>query len=254
MTTNAKSARTLNGIDAVAYIRVSTCRQVSSGLGLEAQREQVDQWAKANARTLIKYDDLGVSGRNGKRLGLEKAVAHACRLKCPLVVANLSRLARSTTDALKTTERLNRAGADLVLLKENIDSRTPCGKFLLTMLAAVASFESELAGERTREANSIKRARKEKLGGTTPQGYQSVPKLNDQGEPILNDRGAPVLVLVRSKELEYVIMEIAALKSFGMSWQSIVNAFNERGIRTPNNKKWSISIVRRIHAHAKKAA
>lgn len=161
MTTHDKNNRTENQVDAIAYIRVSTCRQVSSGLGLEAQREQLDLWATANGRTITAYSDLGVSGRNGKRVGLENAVAHACRLKCPLVVANLSRLARSTTDALKTTERLNRAGADLVLLKENIDSRSPCGKFMLTMLAAVASFEAELVGERTREANAVKRSRKE---------------------------------------------------------------------------------------------
>ena len=254
MTTHDKKHRTENQVDAIAYIRVSTCRQVSSGLGLEAQREQLEQWAAANNRTITAYNDLGVSGRNGKRVGLENAVAHACRLKCPLVVANLSRLARSTTDALKTTERLNRAGADLVLLKENIDSRSPCGKFMLTMLAAVASFEAELVGERTREANAVKRSRKEKLGGSIPQGYEAIPKLNDSGEPVLNDRGSPVLVLVRSKELEYVVLEIATLKSLGMTWQEIVDAFNERGVKTPNNKTWSISIVRRILSHSKRAA
>ena len=254
MTTHDKKQRTENQIDAIAYIRVSTSRQVESGLGLEAQREQLEQWATANNRTITAYNDLGVSGRNGKRAGLEQAVAHACRLKCPLVVANLSRLARSTTDALKTTERLNRAGADLVLLKENIDSRSPCGKFMLTMLAAVASFEAELVGERTREANAVKRSRKEKLGGSIPQGYQAIPKLNDSGEPVLNDRGMPVLVLVRSKELEYVIAEIAGLKSFGMTWQEIACAFNDRGVKSPNGKAFSVSIVRRILSHSKRAA
>ena len=254
MTTNDKKPRTSNQLDAVAYIRVSTSRQVESGLGLEAQREQLDLWAAANNRTITAYNDLGVSGRNGKRAGLEQAVAHACRLKCPLVVANLSRLARSTTDALKTTERLNRAGADLVLLKENIDSRSPCGKFMLTMLAAVASFEAELVGERTREANAVKRSRKEKLGGSIPQGYEAIPKLNDSGEPVLNDRGMPVLVLVRSRELEYVIAEIAGLKSFGMTWQEIACAFNDRGVKSPNGKAFSVSIVRRILSHSKRAA
>ena len=254
MPTHDKKQRTANQTDAIAYIRVSTCRQVSSGLGLEAQREQLEQWATANGRTLKAYNDLGVSGRNGKRAGLETAVAHACRLKCPLVVANLSRLARSTTDALQTTKRLNKAGADLVLLKENIDTRTACGTFMLTMLAAVASFEAELVGERTREANAVKRARKEKLGGTIPQGYQAIPKLNANGETVLNDRGMPVLVLVRSYELEYVINEITELKRLGLTWEKIASTFNDHGVKTPNGRPFSVSIVRRILSHSKRAA
>ena len=254
MTTTDKKPRTSNQIDAVAYIRVSTSRQVESGLGLEAQREQLDLWAAANNRTITAYNDLGVSGRNGKRVGLEKAVAHACKFKCPLIVANLSRLARSVSDAIRTTERLNKAGADLVLLKENIDTRTACGKFMLTMLAAVGAFEAELVGERTRDANAVKRARKEKLGGSMPQGYQAIPKLNDNGEPVLNGRGKPVLVLVKSEELEYVVAEIVTLKAMGMTWQAIVDGFNERGIKTPNNKAFSVSIVRRIVSHSKRAA
>jgi DNA invertase Pin-like site-specific DNA recombinase len=151
-------------------------------------------------------------------------------------------------------ERLNKAGADLVLLKENIDTRTACGKFMLTMLAAVGAFEAELVGERTRDANAVKRARKEKLGGSMPQGYQAIPKLNDSGEPVLNGRGKPVLVLVKSEELEYVVAEIVTLKAMGMTWQAIVDGFNERGIKTPNNKAFSVSIVRRIVSHSKRAA
>ena len=65
---------------------------------------------------------------------------------------SLSRLARSTKDAITISERLDKAGADLVSLSEKIDTTTAAGKMVFRMLAVLAEFERDLISERTSAA------------------------------------------------------------------------------------------------------
>ena len=116
---------------AVGYVRVSTERQASEGVSLEAQRARIEAWATANGLTLAVEDvhvDAGLSGgRADNRPALQAALAEACKRRAPLVVYSLSRVARSTKDALAIAERLDKAGADLVSLSESIDTTTAAG-------------------------------------------------------------------------------------------------------------------------------
>jgi DNA invertase Pin-like site-specific DNA recombinase len=71
-----------------------------------------------------------------------------------LVVCEPDRLARSTTDLLRIVEDLDRRGVGLVMLSiggQQIDTRAPTGKLMITMLAAIAEFERGLLLERQRE-------------------------------------------------------------------------------------------------------
>ncbi|MCH8851463.1 MAG: recombinase family protein [Planctomycetes bacterium] len=90
-------------------------------------------WAQANDYELLElFVDAGLSGsRADNRPGLQRAVNTACKRKAALVVYSLSRLARSTRDALMLAERLNKAGADLVSLTESIDTTSAAVKWCI---------------------------------------------------------------------------------------------------------------------------
>lgn len=81
-----------------------------------------------------------------------------------LVVWKLDRLARSTAHLLSVAERLEAAGADLVCLTQPVDTTTPAGKLMFTILGAVAEMERELISERTKLGLEQARRRGRKLG------------------------------------------------------------------------------------------
>ena len=81
-----------------------------------------------------------------------------------LVAVRLDRLARSTRELLVLAQGLEQRGIDLVVLDQQIDTRTPAGRLLFTMLAAIGEFERDLIRERTMDG--LARARAEgKTGG-----------------------------------------------------------------------------------------
>jgi DNA invertase Pin-like site-specific DNA recombinase len=83
---------------------------------------------------------------------LQNAIARACRQKAILCVYSLSRLARCTRDAIDLAERLSGAGADLAVIQENVNTRSPMGRFIFTLSSALAQLEREQIGERTSTA------------------------------------------------------------------------------------------------------
>src|SRR3712207_4498824 len=101
-------------MQAIGYVRVSTEGQAVEGVSLEAQQERIRQWSALNGYTLTAlHVDSGLSGcRSDNRPGLQLALSQACKQKAALVVYSLSRLARSTKDALCISDRLAKHGAD----------------------------------------------------------------------------------------------------------------------------------------------
>ena len=73
--------------------------------------------------------DEGLSGRKASnRADLEDALRDVCEVRRSLIVYSLSRLARSTTDAIRIAERLQKSGAQLVMLAEQVDTNTAAGR------------------------------------------------------------------------------------------------------------------------------
>jgi DNA invertase Pin-like site-specific DNA recombinase len=206
-------------------VRVSSSKQASEGVPLEAQRERIGAWCAANGYELERvYDDSGVSGgRADNRPGLESCLAHACGAKAALVTYALSRLARPTKDALAISERLSAAGADLVSLSERLDTTTAAGRMVFRVLAVLAEFERDLIAERTAAAMRHKRERREYTGGAAPYGWRVGP--------------GGVVLHAYAPEQE-VIRRARALRSAGSSLRAIGNRLKLEGLPPRCRREW----------------
>ena len=126
----------------IGYARTSTLDQKA---GLEAQQRDLD--AQGCTRTFIEQ----VSSVDMKeRTELARALDHV-RAGDTLIVTKLDRLARSSQHLLEILEVLTGKGAALRILNMGIDTGTPTGKLMLTIMGGVAEFEREIMLERQRE-------------------------------------------------------------------------------------------------------
>lgn len=123
----------------VFYSRVSTQEQN------EARQTEA---AKAQGAERIFLDKA--SGKNAERKALKEMLAFV-RDGDVVIVSDISRLARNTADLLKIVEQLNSKGVEFVSLKETIDTRTPQGKFMLTVFGAIAELERGTIKQRQKE-------------------------------------------------------------------------------------------------------
>jgi DNA invertase Pin-like site-specific DNA recombinase len=139
----------------IGYARVSTLDQ---NLHL-----QTDALNAAGAERI--FEDQA-SGSLKVRPGLDAALDYL-RPGDTLVVWKLDRLGRSTKHLLELGERLQSRDVDLVITTLGIDTRTPMGKMVYTMLAAIAEFERDLIRERTKAGLESARARG-RVGGRKP--------------------------------------------------------------------------------------
>ena len=218
---------------AVGYVRVSTEGQADNGVSLDAQRARIGAWCEANGYEPPEvHTDAGVSGkRSDNRPGLQAALKAVCKAKGVLVVYSLSRLARSTRDTLELADSLDRAGADLVSLSEQLDTTSAAGKMVFRLLAVLAEFERDLASERTRAALAHKRARGERTGGTVPDGWS----LQADG-----------VRLVADPDEQAVVTLILDRRRDGWTYQRIADELHRRGIRPKCGATWHPKVVRGI--------
>ncbi len=202
---------------AVGYIRVSTDRQATEGVSLEAQEARLRAWAAANDAELVAvHVDPGLSGgRADNRPELQAALDDACRLRAALVFYSLSRVARSTLDTLVISKRLERAGADLVSLTESIDTTNAAGKMVFRMLAVLAEFERDLVSERTATAMAHLRSQGRRISGAIPFGFDL-----DGDRLVPNPAEQETLSLIRQ------------LREEGRSLRAIAAELEARGIAT----------------------
>jgi site-specific DNA recombinase len=223
---------------AVGYVRVSTLAQAEDGVSLDAQRARIAAWAAQTGRELVGlHADEGVSGARADREGLQAAIAQAEATGAALVVYSLSRLARSTRHALETAERLERAGADLVSLSEQIDTTSACGKMIFRVLAVLAEFERDLTCERTTAALAHKRASRERV---TRAVY---------GWDVAEDGRT----MVPSEREQAGIARMRALAAEGLSLRAIGAALAAEGFAPKSGGAWHAKVIRDVLARAEAA-
>ena len=130
----------------LAYVRVSTAEQ-NEARQVEAMKQyQIDKWFIEK-----------VSGKDTNRPELQKLLEF-CREGDTIHIHDFSRLARSTKDLLDIVDKLTAKNVYLISNKENIDTSTPTGKLMLTMIAAINEFERTNLLERQREGIAIAKA------------------------------------------------------------------------------------------------
>src|SRR5437879_6956870 len=139
---------------AVLYARFSPRPNAEECDSVEKQLERCRAYSEGHGYTVVaEYHDKDLSGgRMDNRPGLQRAISTACRQKAILCVLSLSRLARCTKDAIDLAERLSAAGADLAVIQENVNTRSPMGRFIFTLFSALAQLEREQVAERTSTA------------------------------------------------------------------------------------------------------
>lgn len=224
----------------VAYFRVSTQQQGRSGLGLDAQREQVARHvASVGGQVIAEFVEVE-SGKRADRPELAKALA-ACRSKgAVLIIAKLDRLARNARFLLSIVEGAGEAGVAFCDLPQLPPG--PVGKFMVTMLAAVAELEAGMISQRTKAALEAAKARGVKLGN--PELRAGTPKAAKRASKV-----ASANAKARARDvLPYVK---AAQRAGATTLAQIAAALEARGVRTPRGgTRWAPAQVSRVLAAA----
>ena len=140
----------------IGYIRVSTEHQETARQEALMEQYQVERIFAEK-----------MSGKNADRPEL-KAMLEYVREGDTLYIESISRLGRSTRDLLNIIDVLQRKGVTLVSAKENIDTDTPQGRFVLSIFAALSELEREQTLQRQREGIAIAKAQG-KYKGRQPQ-------------------------------------------------------------------------------------
>jgi DNA invertase Pin-like site-specific DNA recombinase len=145
------------------YARVST---TNHGQDVTVQTRELQQFAEARGwRLFDSYIDLGISGSKDKRPELDRLMADAHRRKFDVVIVwKFDRFARSVSHLLRALETFNALGISFVSLSEQMDTTTPTGKMVFTVLGAVAELERSLIAERVRAGLRNARAKGRTLG------------------------------------------------------------------------------------------
>src|ERR1700685_2098329 len=144
------------------YARVSTMNGQDPEMQLRGLREYCNRrgWTVA-----MEYVDAGISGVKEKRPELDRLLADAHRRHFDAVVVwRFDRFARSVSHLLRALETFRSLGIEFVSLSEQVDTSTPTGKMIFTVLGAVAELERSLIVERVRAGLRNAVAKGKKLG------------------------------------------------------------------------------------------
>ena len=188
---------------AVAYIRVSTKGQGRSGLGLEAQQDALDRFAKAEGFTIIETFSETETGKGAdaldRRPKLAAALKAARKLNAPVVVAKLDRLSRD----VHFISGLMQHRTPFIVAELGADT----DPFMLHIYAALAEKERRLISERTKAGLAAAKRRGVKLGGRNAQSEKTKAE-----------------ALARAEALRPVLAELAH-----MSARAAAAELNKRG-------------------------
>jgi len=187
----------------VGYVRVSTDEQAASGLGLDAQRTTIRLACEQRGWHLATVHEDAASGRSlDGRTGLAAALHDVASGSADgLIVAKLDRLSRSLLDFAALMDRSRREGWALVALDLGVDTSTPQGELVASVLATFAQFERRLIGQRTKEA---------------------LAELKSQGVKLGRPRTIADEAMTRIREL----------REEGLTFRAVADQLNAEGIRT----------------------
>src|ERR1700676_1299459 len=165
------------------YARVST---LNHGQDVNMQTRELRQFAEARGWQITgEYVDAGVSGAKNSRPELNRLMADAHKRRFDVVcVWRFDRFARSVSHLLRALETFRALGIDFVSYSEQMDTSTPAGKMVFTVLGALAELERSLIAERVRAGLRNARAKGKRLGRPAKQvDTVQIAALRAQGVP-----------------------------------------------------------------------
>lgn len=212
---------------AYCYARVSTQMQVEDGISLDAQEKQLRYAAESQGYEVEMLREEGRSGKSIKgRPVLKKALEDLDNGKAQaLFVTRLDRLARSTRDFLDIVDRSHKNGWRLALLDLGLDTATYQGRFVVTIMSAMAEMERGMISLRSRDVHQDRR-NNDKVWGV--------------------DLGPLPLIT------ETVIDRIINERNLGLSYKMIADNLNNASVPTVlGGEKWYASTVRKAYLRIK---
>ena len=220
---------------AIGYVRASTADQA---ITLAMQVEKIRAYCTLRGLELAEIiQDTGVSGSVplSQRPAGQRVAAALKRHKTAHVVAlKLDRLFRDAADALAQTRTWDRSGIALHLCDMGggtLDTSSPMGRMMLTMLAGFAEFERALIAERTGAAIRHKQSKGEYIGGGSPYGWRLLGQ-----------------ELVEAPAEQAVILEAKRLKDAGLSLRAIAAELGAVGHVARTGKPFAAVQVQRMFA------
>jgi DNA invertase Pin-like site-specific DNA recombinase len=219
----------------VSYIRVSTRKQASSGLGQDAQQSAIDGFVAMRRLQLLGTFTEVESGKNNSRPELAKALHLAKVTGATLVIAKLDRLSRNAAFLLA----LRDSGVKFIAA-----DMPDANELTVGIMALVAEQERNAISKRTSEALAAAKSRGQRLGN--PNGSAALRRAGKGNKAAVkaiqikaNDHAANLAPIIASFRSE-------GIKSLG----SIATELNNRGMLSPRGRTWHktsvANLVRRL--------
>ena len=232
----------VNGNKTIAYIRVSSQRQVDGGNSLEAQKRRIIQLAQFKGLSIAPEDFLIEKGVSAGIPLWERPMGRVLRRKLlsgeysNLIAMKLDRLFRITTDMLLTVQEVEDMGVRLLIADlggEAIDTSTSTGRFMLTIFGGIAEMERGLISERTQEGMDQLKAQNKRFTESIF-GWD----VNEDGmlEPNWYEQD-----LIDWMDWQF--------EDNGMSAAAVARSLNSRGIKGKRGGQWQGQSVKRTISH-----
>jgi DNA invertase Pin-like site-specific DNA recombinase len=210
---------------AIGYTRVSTSAQERSGLGLDAQRDAIENFAKAEGFTITGWHTDAETGKGSdaleRRPGLATALRAARAARAPVLVAKLDRLSRDVHFISGLMS--HKVEFIVAALGRQTDP------FILHLYAALAEKERTLISERTKAGLAAAKRRGQRLG------MRAKPKAVVRR---ISRAGTAANVLAASKRMEPLRPHLEHALKGDVSLRAAAELLNARGIESPRGGRW----------------
>ena len=215
----------------VGYTRVSTAGQLDN-TSLEDQKTRILSYGVAMGHEVVECFEEVFSGKNASdRPEFQKAIALLRSGEADgLIVAKLDRLGRNVRDILSfVDEVIAPLGKSLIILDLQIDTSTPAGRMVLTMLGAMCEMERSIIRERVERGRQVKADKGGYAFGAPPIGKKAV-----DGELVPDEMEQATIALIHRH------------RRSGKSPQAIADYLNAQGVPTKRGGYWHHSTVRKV--------
>lgn len=225
--------------NAIIYIRTSTNYQ-NDGYSLETQENKCKMYCSLkNLKIKSIFYDKGISGKSiDSRLGIQEALDIVSKRDI-FIVYSISQAGRSVKDLIYILDVINKKHAHFTSLSESIDTSTPMGNLIFTIMAGIAEFEHNQTSLLVKDGMKIRKEQHGTANSKARYGY----KYNS-----IKDGDKTIKVeLIKNEDEQKVIQLIRELRETPYPFKAIADELTKRKIPTRHNRnKWSTQVVKNI--------